>query len=75
MSIDAAALMAEVRENQRKLKNCPRHRFAGGPIKLGAKHTCLWCGGSISNSDLLSYCRGFAAAGGDPNVVYPEWQP
>ncbi len=35
--------------------------------------TCSNCGGEMNGSDVLSYCRGFAAAGGDAKEVWPEF--
>lgn len=33
--------------------------------------TCLECGGEMSPSDILMYAKGYAAAGGKPEEIWP----
>lgn len=65
----------EVKENRRRLDNCVGHhqfgrvRFANG---IARDVTCDVCGGSMSVMSALDYRRGFAAAGGNPELVMSE---
>lgn len=77
MNIDTKKLLAEIRENNRRWRECPRHRYeAWNPDKhqLGQKHTCLQCGSSKSLTDIGCYIEGYQAAGGDPNDIMPNWR-
>lgn len=69
-------LWRDVRENNRKLSACKRHRFDPIPIEtfLGAKHTCLVCGGTIDNPGLGQYVAGYEAAGGHCDDIYPGYR-
>lgn len=71
MTIDAKALLSEVRANIAKLDACPRHRFSG-PVVFGKRSTCDHCGGTISNSDVHHYAAGYVAAGGDRLDILPN---
>jgi hypothetical protein len=67
-------IWAEVKENHRKLNGCAKHKFLGGKIeKMGAKYTCLNCGGTQGLSDIGAYIKGYVAAGGDAQDVWPGW--
>lgn len=62
----------DVRQNMHTLNECPGHQF--DPKKdyvFGGKMTCTVCGGRMSNMDIAVYAKGFKAAGGDPNLVWP----
>lgn len=65
------SLWEEVKENVRRLDGCERHKFDAPLVKIGEKLTCQNCGGVLSLSDISQYVRGFRAAGGDPELVYP----
>lgn len=67
-------LFARVRENQRKLRECPKHRFEVlPPYEPLARIHCTACGGDEDLVQAFNYVRGFIAAGGDPLVVAPWW--
>lgn len=72
--IQAMELFAQIKENNRKLNGCPQHHFTGGAIEaLGLKYTCLNCGGITDLKYIGPYIRGFKAAGGNENDVWPNW--
>lgn len=77
MSIDAGSLLADIRRNRAAIESCPRHRFpAKGPTyRLGDRVTCERCGGTMDLRAVGDYLRGYAAAGGDPREVMPDWPP
>lgn len=65
----------EVKENKRKLDACPTpHRFGRVEFQSGRAHYvfCDACGGRMPVHDALTFRRGFAAAGGNPEVVMSE---
>lgn len=64
------SIWEEVKDNSRRLKSCSRHRFHGEHC-LGRKMTCLECGGTLTPSDILTYARGYAAAGGKLEDIWP----
>lgn len=69
--IDFLAIAAEVKENHRKRRSCPQHRFPPAESKWHRKVVCLRCSGWLTMSDALAYCEGFRAAGGDPEEIWP----
>lgn len=70
--VEMNTLWEKVRENSRKLAACKLHKFEPMPIKsfLGAKHTCLVCGGTIDNPSLGQYIAGYEAHGGHCDDIY-----
>ena len=73
--IDLHAIMREVRENNRKLDGCTQHRFDGGGVdRMGTKHRCNVCGGQMDLPAIGTYIRGFEAAGGKADDVWPGWR-
>lgn len=60
-----------VKENRAKLDACKRHNFTinNVPMELGAKVKCNVCGGWLELVRVKDYCRGYKAAGGNPNDV------
>lgn len=68
------AALAEIKANQERLANCPRHRFVPGEIKLGAKVRCEVCAGEIGLVDLGYYIAGYEAAGGEADDIWPGFQ-
>lgn len=72
---DMRKLWLEVKANSQKLNSCPKHRYHGNEhVKLGMRVTCLECGGQMQTADLASYIRGYEAAGGDANDIWPGWR-
>ena len=68
---DIMSIWEQVKANSTKLRACPRHRFLGGEIRLGQKVVCLFCGGEMGLVSVGDYIRGYVAAGGDENDVWP----
>jgi hypothetical protein len=73
LKIDVAALLADIKANQAKLSACSVHRFPD-EIAFGDHWVCERCGGHMQVGEALSYCRGYRAAGGDPQRdVWAPW--
>ena len=71
---DVDDILVQVRANQAKLSGCKQHRFDGGKtVKLGMKCECLACGGTISLTDAGWYIKGFEAAGGSADDIWPGY--
>lgn len=71
---DPALLLDEIKANQKRLDECKRHHFpTTPPLTLNVKFTCANCGGVINALNAYAYARGYAAAGGDPNDIFPGW--
>ena len=64
------SIWEEVKENHRLLRTCRRHRFQG-EFRLGQRMTCLECGGTLTTTDIHMYAKGYAAAGGKPEEIWP----
>lgn len=74
MTIDARALWDQVKANGAALNGCKRHRFMGGRIeKLGQKYTCAACGGQMGLVDIGNYIKGYEAAGGSADDIWPDY--
>jgi anaerobic ribonucleoside-triphosphate reductase len=67
-------IWAGVKENQTKLRACPKHRFEGGKVKIGQKVTCLNCGAETGLVSAGDYIAGYKAAGGNPNDIWPDYE-
>ena len=64
-----------IQENINRMDQCAKHTFDGVYIKtLGAKYTCRSCGYQARLSDIGPYIRGYVAAGGDANDIWPGWR-
>lgn len=72
--IDTKQIMADIRANRERLAGCRVHRFpCGTPDRImGKPWACEHCGGTMDATAVLAYCAGFAAAGGDPQAVWPD---
>lgn len=70
--IDFEAIKARVARE----RACPRHHFGigGGPYPLGAFYRCTHCGAERRLHEIGNYIRGYAAAGGDPKDICPDWR-
>ena len=70
---EAKKLLAEVKENSRKLGACPVHNFglcpSGNELWSTRYLVCLNCGGRMEKLQAVRYAEGYAAAGGDINDV------
>lgn len=65
----------DVKTNHAALNNCPQpHRFGRVEFQGGlARYVfCDNCGGRMSVMDALTFRRGYAAAGGNPELVMSE---
>lgn len=68
------SVWAEVRANQAKLNACLRHTISPDPRKLGERVTCIHCGGMMSVTDMSMYVKGYEAAGGDCDDIWPGFR-
>ena len=73
---EARAIMAQIKENHRKLNSCPKHVFgdvvgAGGfeQPRSARERLCACCGGKMDDLKIVLYVRGYKAAGGNPDDV------
>lgn len=73
MALDARQIWDEVKGNNEKLSGCSRHRF-GGTFKIGERKACERCGGTMTLTAIGEYVRGFKAAGGSPDEIWPGWE-
>ena len=74
---DAKKLIDEIKANREKLDACPKHAFdypTDRALQFGEKLRCKNCGGIMDAIGAFRYCQGFAAAGGDPNEVIPNFR-
>lgn len=64
----------QVRVNSQMLRSCPRHEFLVHSPTLLQKVKCNKCGGTLSLVDASYYVRGYVAAGGNADDVWPGWK-
>ena len=71
-----ATIWEEVKANIARIDACPRHRFEGdrAAVKLGVRQVCLNCGGAMGIVDIGNYIKGFEAAGGSADAVWPGYR-
>lgn len=72
--IDPHSLLAEIRANHAKLDACDVHRFAPDSYKFGQKMTCLKCAGTMQATDVGHYIKGYEAAGGSCDDIWPGYR-
>lgn len=73
MTVRAGEILAAVKANRAKLDACPRHHFIER-TPFGEPWVCTRCGGGMRAGDVLAYCAGYQAAGGDPaRDVWAPW--
>lgn len=73
--LDSKTLWEEVKENNRKIRECPRHRFAHvNAVKLGQKFQCQVCRGTMGLIEIGNYIAGFKAAGGKVDDIWPGFE-
>lgn len=74
LSKDAVrGIWEDVKANSARLRACARHRF-DGDFQIGKRKVCLVCGGGMSLTDIGNYIRGYEAAGGNADAVWPGFQ-
>lgn len=66
-------LLNEIRENNKKLEECPRHKFDPEWRMPGEPFVCQNCGGKADLKYVIGYIAGYKAMGGDPNAIYVGW--
>ena len=65
---------SDIKRNLDTLGACPKHKFSGGKVvAMGARYTCLNCGGVMDLRSIGQYLKGYAAAGGDINEIWNGW--
>lgn len=72
-NLDAREILAEVRENIRRLKSCPRHTVDPASRVFGQPTYCIHCGGKLRAEELMQYIAGYRAAGGNANDIWPGY--
>lgn len=71
---DVKQIFEDVKANIAKLLACKRHRFtAGVRPAFGQKLTCQECGGTMGLMSAGEYIRGYEAAGGNADDVWPGY--
>lgn len=67
--------LADLRANQYKLDNCPKHHFPDFPnaLPVGVKFECAHCGGKMEAIHAYSYTKGYVAHGGLATDIIPAW--
>lgn len=71
---EVLSIWEQVKANHAKLRNCKRHRFPEGDVKIGQKMVCLECGGEMDLTRIGEYIRGYQAAGGKADDVWPGYE-
>lgn len=66
-------LWEQVKANSARLESCPRHHFTYAKVVVGRPVACDNCGGTMHLTDAGMYVRGYIAAGGNPDDVFPGW--
>jgi hydrogenase maturation factor HypF (carbamoyltransferase family) len=64
-----------IKANRRKLDECKQHAFidASPPYHMYHAFHCTNCGGHMQAIEAAQYARGFKAAGGNPNLIIPNF--
>lgn len=71
---EAKELFETIKANHAALNGCAVHKFPPLTADLRRKYRCENCGGEADAGLVLSYCRGFKAAGGDPCLVCENFE-
>jgi hypothetical protein len=66
-------LWEEVKENHRRQEACPKHHFTYDKVQIGKPIECDNCGGTMQFTDAGMYVKGYMAAGGNADDVWPGW--
>lgn len=73
LAIDTKQIWADVQDNSRRTRECPRHAFTADLVKLGERLTCKNCGGTLRLTDIGQYIAGYVAAGGNAADIWPAY--
>lgn len=71
---DPKQLLADIRANSATLDACPRHLFKQDDYTFGQKMTCLHCQGRMQATDVMWYVKGYEAAGGHCDDIWPGYR-
>lgn len=77
---EAVSLFERVKANRAKLDACPRHFFRCDltPDEIraafGQRLPCLRCEGTMLLTEINQYIRGYEAAGGNANDIWPDFK-
>lgn len=74
MMIDATAILAEVKTNHARLDGCKVHAFDPSEHVPGKRLTCLLCGGEMQLVRIGDYIKGYEAAGGSCDDIWPGYR-
>lgn len=68
-------IFEQVKVNIARLHSCPRHKFDQGNVSvgLGKKVVCVNCHGEMGLMQAAEYIRGYEAAGGNADDVWPGY--
>lgn len=64
-------ILAEIKENHRKLRTCTRHQFKEAERVFGKRATCVHCGGTMTCESIAWYEGGVEA--GRTVAAGPTW--
>lgn len=70
---DSEQLWTELKVNAVRKEACTKHYFSCDEVGLGQPVVCDNCGGSMQLTDASMYLKGYMAAGGHPDDVWPAW--
>jgi hypothetical protein len=73
ISPESRRLWEEVKANGARKDACPRHHFTYETVQFGQPIRCDNCGGTMQLTDAGMYVKGYIAAGGNPDDVWPGW--
>ena len=73
---EAHELLKEIKANHARLNSCAKHAFgtvigdrSGGYSPRQNMRTCQHCGGTMEDSQIIIYAKGYKAAGGNPDDI------
>ncbi len=73
ISPESQKIWDDVKVNRTRLDGCKRHLWLYEKVTLGQPIKCEHCGGTMQLTDAGMYVRGYVAAGGNPDDVWPGW--
>lgn len=74
MSRNHDAILAVIRANRERLDSCDRHLFEYEKVQIGQKLACSKCKGTMQLTDAGWYVKGYEAAGGNADDVWPGFR-
>lgn len=67
-------ILEAMRSNVAKRDTCARHKFNPDDYAPAKNMECSACGCKVPLHYIHPYISGYAAAGGDPNDIWQDWQ-